>query len=94
MLHSLWGCGVIFVRVYKCWGKGLYELVILSVRCIKIKQNPNWFCNPEGVSGYPEDSEVYKSGEKGNKSKWPQKFQETKKTKVFLPSGVANFVYG
>jgi hypothetical protein len=38
-------------------------------------------CNPEGVSGYPEDSEVYKSGEKGNKSKWPQKVQETKKTK-------------
>ena len=39
----------------------------------KIKQNLTWFCNPEGVSGYPEDSEVYKSEEKSNERKWPQK---------------------
>jgi hypothetical protein len=42
-------------------------------KIFKIKQNLTWLCNPEGVSGYPEDSEVYKSGERGNKSKWPQK---------------------
>jgi hypothetical protein len=49
------------------------------------QENLTWFCNPEGVSGDPEDSEVYKSQEKGNKSKWPQKVQETKKTKLFSP---------
>jgi hypothetical protein len=43
----------------------------------KTKHNPNWIGNPEGVSGYPGDSEVYKSEEKGNRSKWPQKNQET-----------------
>jgi hypothetical protein len=68
------------------------ESLKVKKKNFKIKQNPNWFCNPKGVSGYPEDSEVHKSGEKGNKRKWPQKVQETKKTKVFLPSGVANFV--
>jgi hypothetical protein len=50
-----------------------------------------WFCNPEGVSGYPEDSEVYKSGEKGNKSKWPQKVQETKKDKGVSPQWSRQF---
>jgi hypothetical protein len=37
--------------------------------------------DPEGHSRYPEDSEIYKSGEKGNHSKWPQKIQKSKKTK-------------
>jgi hypothetical protein len=46
-------------------------------KIFKIKQKLTWLCNPEGVSGYPEDSEVYKSKEKGNKRKWPQKVQET-----------------
>jgi hypothetical protein len=66
-----------------------------SLKVNKYFQNQvksNLVCNPEGVSGYPEDSEVYKSEEKSNESKWPQKVQETKKTKVFVPSGVANFV--
>jgi hypothetical protein len=64
------------------------RLSISTVRkSLKVKKNfqnqakSNLVCNPEGVSGYPEDSEVYKSEEKGNKSKWPQKVQETKKTK-------------
>jgi hypothetical protein len=47
----------------------------------KIKHNPNWIGNPEGVSGYPRDSEVYKSEEKGNRSKWPQRIKKPKITK-------------
>jgi hypothetical protein len=60
----------------------------------KIKHNPNWIGNPEGVSGYPRDSEVYKSEEKGNRSKWPQRIKKPKITKGCIPSGVANFVLG
>jgi hypothetical protein len=60
----------------------------------KIKHNPNWIGNPEGVSGYPRDSEVYKSEEKGNRSKWPQRIKKPKITKGWFPSGVANFVQG
>jgi hypothetical protein len=37
--------------------------------------------DPEGHSGYPEDSEIYKSGEKGNQRKWPQKIQKPKRQK-------------
>ena len=37
--------------------------------------------NPEGVSGYPRDSEVYKSEEKGKGSKWPQRIKKPKITK-------------
>jgi hypothetical protein len=60
-------------------------------KIFKIKQKLTWLCNPEGASGYPEDSEVYKSGEKGNKRKWPQKFQETKKDKGVSPQWSRQF---
>jgi hypothetical protein len=49
---------------------------------------------PRGLSGYSEDSEIYKSGEKGNQSKWPQKIHKPKRQKGIFPSGVANFVSG
>jgi hypothetical protein len=46
-----------------------------------IKHNPNWIGNPEDVSGYPRDSEAYKSEERGNRSKWPQRIKKPKITK-------------
>jgi hypothetical protein len=50
-------------------------------KIFKIKHNLNWIGNPEGVSGYPRDSEVYKSEDKGNRSKWPQRIKKPKITK-------------
>jgi hypothetical protein len=38
-----------------------------------MKQNLKRPLDPEGLSGYPEDSEIDRKGEKENKRKWPRK---------------------
>ena len=48
----------------------------------------------EGLSGYPEDSEIDRKGEKKNKSKWPRKNTKSHKENGMIPSGVTNFVIG
>jgi hypothetical protein len=48
---------------------------------LKNQAKSNWLIDPEGLSGYPEDSETDKSGEKCKQSKWPQKIQKPKRQK-------------